>query len=75
MFTSGEETSIILHEIGHALNPNLKGIEGEFMADNYTSERGLTDEIISSLEKGKAIRPSEFATKSTEQRIERLKKI
>ncbi len=72
LFSSDEGTAIILHEIGHALNPDLKNIEGEYTADNYASERGFTQSIISSLEKGKLIRPAEFSTQSTELRIERL---
>jgi hypothetical protein len=73
LFTTEEGTAIILHEIGHALNPNLKQMEGEYMADNYASERGFKNEIISSLEKGKIIRPSEFVTESTELRIKKLR--
>jgi hypothetical protein len=72
LFSSDEGTAIILHEIGHALNPELKNIEGEYAADNYASERGFTQYISSSLEKGKLIRPAEFSTQSTELRIERL---
>lgn len=72
LFSSDEGTAIILHEIGHALNPKLKNMEGEYAADNYAFERGFSQQIISSLEKGKLIRPSEFSTKSTELRIERL---
>lgn len=72
LFSSDEGTAIILHEIGHALNPELKNMDGENAADDYACERGFTQYIISSLEKGKLIRPSEFSTKSTELRIERL---
>ena len=35
LFSSDEGTSIILHEIGHALSPELKNMEGEYNADNY----------------------------------------
>jgi hypothetical protein len=72
LFSSDEGTAIILHEIGHALNPELKNMEGEYTADNYACDRGFSQHIISSLEKGKMIRPSEFSTQSTELRIERL---
>ncbi len=72
LFSSDEGTAIILHEIGHALSPELKNMDGEYNADNYACERGFSQHIISSLEKGKLIRPSEFATKITELRIERL---
>lgn len=73
LFSSDEGTAIILHEIGHALNPDLKNMDGENAADDYACDRGFTQYIISSLEKGKLIRPSEFSTKSTELRIERLR--
>lgn len=73
LFSSEEGTAIILHEIGHALNSEIKNIEGEYAADSYACERGFSRYLISSLEKGKLIRPSEFSTKSTELRLERLK--
>jgi len=73
LFSSDEGTAIILHEIGHALKPELKNIEGEFAADNYACDRGFAQYIISSLEKGKLIRPAEFSSKSTELRIERIR--
>ena len=73
LFSSEEGTAIILHEIGHAINPDKKNIEGEYAADNYACERGYSQYIISSLETGKLIRPSEFSTKSTELRLERIK--
>lgn len=74
LFSSDEGTAIILHEIGHALNPELKNLNGEYAADDYACERGFKQYIISSLEKGKLIRTSEFSTLSTESRIERLNK-
>ena len=73
LFTSEEGTAIVLHEIGHALNPDKKNIEGEYAADGYACDRGYSQYIISSLEKGKLIRPSEFSTKSTELRLEKIK--
>ena len=73
LFSSEEGTAIILHEIGHALNPEIKNIEGEYAADSYACERGFSQYLMSSLEKGKLIRPSEFSTRSTELRLERLK--
>lgn len=73
LFSSEEGAAIVLHEIGHALNPDKKNIEGEYAADNYACERGFSQYIISSLEKGKLIRPAEFSTKSTELRLERIK--
>jgi hypothetical protein len=73
LFSLEEGTAIILHEIGHALNPDLKGMEGEYAADDYACQKGFKEYIISSLEKGKLIIPSEFSTKSTDLRIEHLK--
>ncbi len=75
LFNSSEGTAIILHEIGHALSPKIKGMEGEFIADGYALERGYKQYIIDSLETGKTIRPDEFVSKSTDDRIKRLRNL
>ena len=72
LFSLDEGVAIILHEIGHALNPELKNIEAEYAADDYACERGFAQHIISSLEKGKLILPNQFNSKSTELRIDLL---
>lgn len=73
LFTSYESVAIILHEIGHALNPDIKGEDGEFVADDYAVVRNYRDFLISALERGKSIRPEEFSKEITEIRIRRLK--
>ena len=75
LFSSDEGTAIVLHEIGHAVNPSKKGQEGEFVADDYAVNRNYKDAVISSLEKGKSIRPTEFSKQITETRIQRLKEM
>jgi hypothetical protein len=47
-----EIAAILLHEIGHAFNPGISGIEGEYLADNFAKEKGYGKWVISSLEKG-----------------------
>lgn len=47
-----EITAILLHEIGHALNPDHTGLDGEYIADNFAAEKGYADWIVRSLEKG-----------------------
>lgn len=47
-----EITAILLHEIGHALNPEVSGIEGEFIADNFAAEKGYAKWIVNGLKKG-----------------------
>lgn len=74
-FTSQESVAIILHEIGHAMNPEKKGEEGEFIADDYAKDRNFSIHIISSLEKGKKLWKEEFDKPITAKRIERLKEI
>ena len=75
LFTSDEGVAIILHEIGHALNQATANLEdAEYAADDYAVKRGYGEWIVSSLEKGKAIRPAEFVKDMTEKRIVRIKK-
>ena len=70
--TSGESVAIILHEIGHALNPFEKGEKGEFVADDYAVDRNYKDALLKSLVSCKKLWPDEFDKKITEKRINRL---
>lgn len=72
-FSSREMTAMILHEIGQALNPLKRGMDGEFAADDYAVARGFKEDIISSLVKGIEIDPASFNNASTAQRIQRLR--
>ncbi|WP_379777306.1 hypothetical protein [Flavobacterium sp. GCM10022190] len=74
-FTQSESVSIILHEIGHAINPWTKNEEGEYAADDYAIKRGYAEYIISSLEKGKRYWPEEFDKQITQNRIDRIKEL
>lgn len=47
-----EILAILLHEIGHVFNPNVKGLEGEYAADQFANQKGQGRWIISSLRKG-----------------------
>lgn len=73
LFSSEEGAAILLHEIRHAINPSLKGLDGEYMADDYAVCHGYKEHIISGLEKGKLVNPSTFDKEITDKRINRLK--
>lgn len=47
-----EVIGILLHEIGHAFNPKLKNMEGEYAADEYAAQKGYAKWIIRGLESG-----------------------
>lgn len=51
---------MILHEIGHALDPEGEFIEKEYRADAFAVERGSRELVISSLEHARALWPAEF---------------
>ena len=72
-YTIDEGVAVILHEIGHALNPGLIGEQGEYAADDYATTRNYGDAIISSLEKGMVKRPEMFKPEITQKRINRLR--
>ncbi len=71
-FSEFELTSILLHEIGHSLNPDLKSEKGEFNADDYAVKRGYKKSIISSLLKCIEKWPRQFDKKIHHSRILRL---
>ena len=47
-----EVIAILLHEIGHIFNKDVKRMEGESKADAFACRKGYSKWIISSLEKG-----------------------
>lgn len=67
-----ESIAILLHEIGHALNPFKKGENGEFAADDYAVGRNYKEALLKSLHSCKELWPSEFNKEITEKRIQRL---
>jgi hypothetical protein len=47
-----ELLAIILHEIGHAFNPGVTGMDGEYVADGFAQSKGYAKWIALSLQKG-----------------------
>jgi hypothetical protein len=74
-FEQRQRIAIFLHEIGHALNPNLTGREGEFIADDYAIARGYGQDIIESLNFGIEHYSLEFDKPITHERIQRITEI
>lgn len=72
LFDKNEVVAIVLHEIGHVLNPNLSDDKHEFSADDFASERGFKDFICSSLKKGIEMSLPGFRQGINQRRIERL---
>ena len=67
-----QRVAIVLHEIGHSLNPTLMGEDGEFAADQYAVDRGYGEDIIASLNFGIENFPLEFDKLITRDRIQRI---
>ena len=67
-----ERVAIILHEIGHAMNPLIKQKEGEFIADDYAIDRGFGEDLKNSLERCIIDYPLEFNKPITTERINRI---
>lgn len=67
-----ERLAILLHELGHAFNPKLKGEEGEFAADDFAIAKGYGIALKSSLEKNITENPTEFDKDITRKRIARI---
>ncbi len=72
MFITEEVTGILLHEIGHAFNPDKQKLEGEFAADNFAKEKGFSRWIITGLKKGLKRNLIGFEAETINQRIENL---
>ena len=69
-----ESIAIVLHEIGHLFNPEIKGIEGEYAADAYAASKGdYAKWIVSSLQKGLKYKWMGFEAESCAKRINKLK--
>lgn len=71
---STEVLAILLHELGHAFNPEVKGIQGEFLADQFANQKYQGLGIISALNKGVENKWLGFDKEECELRIEQLKK-
>jgi hypothetical protein len=68
----GERLAILLHEYGHAFNPEIKGDEGEFVADEFVVSHDYGIALRSSLERNIKENPEEFDTPVNHQRVQRL---
>jgi hypothetical protein len=67
-----QQVAIILHEIGHAVNPTLTGQDGELAADDYAIIRLYGEHLKSSLEKFIIDDPINFDKEITHIRISRI---
>lgn len=67
-----EFIGVLLHEIGHALNAELQGMEGEYAADGFASSKGYSQWVINGLRKGLQNNWMGFEKQSCELRIQRL---
>jgi hypothetical protein len=72
LFSPQERTAILLHEIGHALNPGLEGDENEFIADNFAIDRGYGPYIVSSITYGISRNLIGFEQAINQRRIKRI---
>jgi hypothetical protein len=70
-----EVIAIILHEIWHALNPDRRGIEAEYEADNFAFEKGYGRWIVKGLQNGLRNKWLGFDPKECGLRIQRLQEI
>ncbi len=71
-YPKDECIAVLLHELGHAFNPNLKGEEGEFVADAFAASRGYGPPLKKSLQRLMTLDPSRFPTELTSKRIAKL---
>ena len=67
-----ESIAIILHEYGHAFNPQLKGEAGEFAADDFAINHNYGEALKQSLERNIRENPNEFDKEITHTRIGRI---
>lgn len=68
-----EFIGVLLHEIGHAFNPQLIQMDSEYAADNFAKEKGYAKWIISGLNTGLNNNWIGFEENSCKLRIEKLK--
>lgn len=55
-FDPHQITAMLLHEIGHALSPHPKKLDGELNADAYAEKRGFGEAMLSGLRQGLALK-------------------
>ena len=67
-----EQIGILLHEVEHAMNPNLSGEAEEFAADDFAIKNGHGQALKKSLETFVSDFPKEFDKEITHKRIARI---
>lgn len=69
-----ERIAILLHELGHAINPEeLNNETNEFNADDFAIAKGFGSDLRNSLITNIKKNPSEYDKEITRKRIERIK--
>lgn len=68
----GERLAILLHEYGHAFNPQIKGDQGEYVADAFVVSHGYGTALRNSLERNIREHPEEFNQLINHQRVQRI---
>ncbi len=67
-----ERISILLHELGHAINPEVESQSSEFNADDFAISRGYNKAMKASLQRNIIDNPDEYDKEITKQRIARI---
>jgi hypothetical protein len=67
-----ERIAILLHEMGHAINPGTDIQSSEFNADDFAIERGYGKALMESLTRNITENPQEFDKEITRLRIARI---
>lgn len=67
-----ERIAILLHELGHAINPGVDSQSSEFNADDFAISRGYDKALKASLQRNLIDNPDEYDKEITRQRIARI---
>lgn len=71
-YPKSEQIAMLLHEMGHAVNPTLTGEAGEFAADDFAIKNRYSTALKKSLENFVRDFPKEFDKPITHKRIARI---
>lgn len=71
-FKPKERIAILLHELGHAINPGTDSQSSEFNADDFAIARGYGQPLKESLSRNITENPGEFDKEITRLRIARI---
>lgn len=67
-----ERMAVLLHEYGHAFNPQLRGEEGEFAADDFAINHGYGQALRQSLQRSIEVHPDLYDKPIIRNRINRI---